>query len=91
MWGTASMGWGDVFLGALLGIVAIESRDRLLPWVAAAVCFVSQLPWGLMFNVLDVLPGTVPVAAGLVAALTFEAVRCRRTPRRSDRGDRTGG
>jgi len=91
VWGTASMGWGDVFLGALLGIVAIESRDRLLPWVAAAVTFVAHLAWGLMFNVLDVLPGTVPVAVGLVAALAFERVRCRRIPRRFDRGDHSGG
>ena len=36
VWGTASMGWGDVFLGALLGIV-VASSPRLLPWTAAVV------------------------------------------------------
>jgi hypothetical protein len=71
VWGTASMGWGDVFLGALLGIVVARS-SRLVLWTAAISCFVLHLAWGLLFHVLDVLPGTVPVAAALAVALAVE-------------------
>jgi hypothetical protein len=89
VWGTASMGWGDVFLGALLGVV-VASSGRLVLWVAALSTFVLHLAWGLLFHVMDTLPGTVPVAAALGVALAVERVRCSENPRRLSDGDRAG-
>jgi hypothetical protein len=89
VWGTASMGWGDVFLGALLGIV-VASSPRLVLWTAAVATFVLHLAWGFMFHVMDTLPGTVPVAAATLIALAVERVRCPQIPRRLDDGYRPG-
>jgi hypothetical protein len=74
VWNTSSMGWGDVFLGALLGVVVLQSRERILPYLAAAVTFVAHAAWGYMFHYLDILPGTVPVAFACVVALAYEHV-----------------
>ena len=77
VWGTASTAWGDVFLGALLGIVVVTSA-RIVLWVAAVGTFVLHVGWGLMFHVMDTLPGTVPVSAALVAALAVERLQTHR-------------
>ena len=71
VWGTASMGWGDVFLGALLGIV-VASSPRLVLWMAAVATFVLHLAWGFMFHVMDTLAG--------------HRARGRRDPDRAGRG-----
>lgn len=64
----ASMGWGDVYLAALLGILVGPRLRRAV--VAAAVLFVLAVLYGFTFLVLDVIPATVPVtAAMLVTAL----------------------
>ena len=60
------MGWGDAYLAALVGaIVAVSVRATV---VATIVTAVTGLALGLLFNVLDLLPATVPVALGLLAA-----------------------
>ena len=85
----ASMGWGDAYLAALVGaIVASLVRATV---VATVVTAIAGLSLGLLFNVLDLLPATVPVAVGLIAAGCVEhrAVRawvqaasdCRKRPR----------
>lgn len=62
----ASMGWGDAYLAALVGaIVAVSVRATV---VATIITAVAGLSLGLFFNVLDLLPATVPAALGLIAA-----------------------
>ena len=64
----ASMGWGDVYLAGLLGVLAGARLRRAA--VAGAVLFVVAVLYGFTFLVLDVIPATVPVtAAMLVTAL----------------------
>jgi hypothetical protein len=63
--GPVLMGYGDVFLAALLGaVLAARGRPRLaaalLLWVAAAAFGIGLL------QVVDIVPATVPVAAVLL-------------------------
>ncbi len=68
----ASMGWGDVYLAALLGVMAGERARRVL--LAASVLFVVAVLYGFTFHLLDVIPATVPVTvAMLVTALVDRA------------------
>lgn len=61
--GNSSMGWLDFLAPALLGaVVGRRTRPRLL---AAVVVTITALAWGLLLNVTDELPATVPVLAGL--------------------------
>ncbi|GAC1324420.1 MAG: hypothetical protein NVSMB25_21900 [Thermoleophilaceae bacterium] len=62
--GDAVMGYGDLFLAALLGaLLAVESRPLRPP---ALACTVLAVLFGLLFFWVKVLPATVPVAATLV-------------------------
>lgn len=64
--GGASMGWGDAYLAALAGaIVAVSARATI---AAAVGTLGAGLALGFLFGVLDLLPATVPVAVGLLAA-----------------------
>lgn len=73
--GPAVMGFGDVFIAALLGAaLAAEGRARL---PAAALTLVLASLMDLLFYVTDELPATVPVA---LAMLALEALS--RRPRR---------
>jgi hypothetical protein len=72
VWGTASMGWGDAYLAALLGIVVVASSLRVR-LVTAGSLFVLAVLFGFLFHVLDTLPATVPVAASLLIALALDA------------------
>lgn len=75
----ASMGFGDLFLAAVLGaLVAAEASRRTQAGVAVLVLAVV-LAFDALFLVLDTLPATVPVA---LALLIYEALR-RRAARRS--------
>ncbi len=60
--GSATMGWLDLFAPALLGVVA---RARLR---AACVTGIAAGAWGLLLAVTSTLPATVPVLAGLLAS-----------------------
>jgi len=61
--GTVSMGYGDLFVAALLG--AIYAHDRRLQWSAAAITLVLAAVFDLLFFVVDELPATVPVAVAM--------------------------
>jgi hypothetical protein len=74
VWRGASMGWGDVYLAALLGtVVASLSLPRRL--LVAVVVFVAGLANGFEFLAVDLIPATVPVAVGVVFALWIGAGR----------------
>jgi hypothetical protein len=66
----AGMGWGDVYLAALVGaIVAASVRATITATVVTAI---AGLLLGLLFGTLDLLPATVPPAIGMVAAGVVE-------------------
>jgi hypothetical protein len=67
----AAMGYGDLYLAALLGVVLAASARRLRYGAAAAV-LVLGVAQGFLFSVLDTLPATVPVALALLGALALE-------------------
>jgi hypothetical protein len=73
--GPAQMGFGDLFVAALLGAaLAAEGRRS---GGAAAITLIAASLMDLLFYVTDELPATVPVAVALIA---LEAVRLRRRP-----------
>jgi hypothetical protein len=75
----ASMGYGDVFLAAVLGgVVAIEARRYGDQALAAAIMLVLAVSFDALFYVLDTLPATVPVAATLLVLEALRVVRRRR-------------
>ncbi len=73
--GGASMGYGDVFVAAVLGaVLAAEGSSARRQLAAAAVTLVATSAFDCLFAVTDTLPATVPIA---VVTLLF---RARRTP-----------
>ncbi len=72
------MGYGDLFLAAVLGaIVALEARRYRDQLAMAVIMLVLAVAFDGLFLWLDSLPATVPVA---VALGIWELVR-RRCPR----------
>ena len=63
--GSAIMGFGDLFIAAVLG--ALLARDRRLQLTGAAVAVLFCLSFDLLFFALDQLPATVPIALTLAA------------------------
>jgi hypothetical protein len=81
--GSAQMGFGDLFIAALLGCLLARDRSRQLK--AAILVAALALAFDLLFFAFDELPATVPVAAAL-ALLRF-AERDRRPGRVSSSSD----
>jgi hypothetical protein len=75
--GSAIMGFGDIFIAAVLG--ALLARDRQLQLTGAILAAVIGCAFDLLFFVLHELPATVPIALTL---LTLELVtrRSKRLP-----------
>jgi hypothetical protein len=63
IFGSASMGYGDLFVAALLG--AVLAADRRRQWRATLLTLVIAALFDLLFLVVNELPGTVPVALAL--------------------------
>lgn len=74
-WGTVVMGYGDMFVAALLG-AALSDRPRLQTIAAAVTLLVAGI-FDLLFLAVDELPATVPVAVTLIL---LEAWLWRRRP-----------
>jgi hypothetical protein len=69
-----TMGWGDMYLAALLGVVlAACSLGRRLE--AALLVFALGLVNGFGFRWVDTVPATVPVAIAMLAAMRHSDVR----------------
>jgi hypothetical protein len=64
LFGTVSMGYGDMFVAALLG--AVLAGDRRVQWTAALMTFVIAAAFDLLFFFVNELPATVPVAVALL-------------------------
>ena len=64
LFGSVSMGYGDLFIAALLGaVLAAEGRAQ---WPAAVLTLALAALFDLLFLVVDELPATVPVALALI-------------------------
>ncbi len=61
----ASIGYGDLFLAALLGAILAGEASRSVQVRMALVLFVLAAAFDSLFLVLDTLPATVPVALAL--------------------------
>jgi hypothetical protein len=61
--GSAVMGFGDLFIAATLG--ALLARDRKLQLTGAALAVAICLGFDLLFLAVDELPATVPIALTL--------------------------
>jgi hypothetical protein len=67
--GTAVIGYGDVFVAAVLGNIVVGDavlRAGVRRWQAALTVLVCAAAFDALFLVLDVLPATVPVAVALL-------------------------
>ena len=68
--GTVSMGYGDLFIAALLGaVLASSGRPQ---WPAALLTLAFAAAFDLLFFVVNELPATVPVALALVVLEALE-------------------
>jgi hypothetical protein len=87
--GTVNMGYGDMFVAALLG--AAFARDPRLQRTAALLTLLFAALFDLLFLVINELPATVPVALALVVVqiglvLRGSSRRTRRRPAPADGG-----
>jgi hypothetical protein len=64
VFGTVSMGYGDLFVAALLGAVLASQWRR--QWHAAVLTLAIAALFDLLFLVISELPATVPVALALI-------------------------
>jgi hypothetical protein len=74
--GTAVIGYGDVFVAAVLGTIVVNDavlRARVRPWQAGLLTLACAAAFDLLFLVVDVLPATVPVAAALLLVQAWAA------------------
>jgi hypothetical protein len=67
LFGSAVMGYGDLFIAGVLGGLLAASVGRPTQLRAAALTATLALAFDLLFFVVDELPATVPVALALVA------------------------
>lgn len=81
IFGSVTMGYGDLFVAGLLG--ALLAADRRRQWAGAALTLLIAGAFDVLFLVLDELPATVPVALALVVMEGWG--------RWSGRGGRSGG
>ena len=74
LFGSAAMGYGDLFVAAVLGCVIATAAHPAWPrrWVVALCVLALSALFGLLFFVVDTVPATVPVA---VALAIFEGGR----------------
>lgn len=78
--GSALMGFGDLFIAATLGCLLAAERSRQV--YAALLVAVLALAFDLLFLAVDTLPATVPVALALAVVERLRPA-ARRPPSRS--------
>jgi hypothetical protein len=70
VFGSVTLGYGDLFIAALLGaVLATSGRPR---WPAALLTLVLAGLFDLLFLVVNELPATVPVALALIVVELWE-------------------
>ena len=80
IFGTVSMGYGDLFVAALLGAVLAAQWRR--QWQAALLTFAIAAVFDLLFLVISELPATVPVALALIVTEGYARLSVARHRRR---------
>ena len=85
IFGTVSMGYGDLFVAALLGAVLASQWRRQRE--AALLTFAIAAVFDLLFLVISELPATVPVALALLVTEGWQRVSVLRRRRPSMRAD----
>jgi hypothetical protein len=80
LFGTVSMGYGDLFVAALLGAVLAARWRR--QWQAALLTLAIAAVFDLLFLVISELPATVPVALALITMEAWERVSAGNRRRR---------
>ncbi len=76
--GTVSMGYGDLFIAALLGaVLAAEGRPQ---GPAALLTLGFAAVFDLLFFFVNELPATVPVAVALIVLEVYDRLPARRDP-----------
>jgi hypothetical protein len=85
LFGTVSLGYGDLFVAALLGAVLAASWRR--QWHAALLTLAIASVFDLLFLVINELPATVPVALALIVMEAAQRVSVARRRRPSMRAD----
>jgi hypothetical protein len=92
--GAAQMGFGDLFIAAVVGCLLANPADgpkiRLYgvksahrQWVGAGLVVVLALSFDLLFFAVDTLPATVPVAVALWIVSRGEGASASGAPRRA--------
>jgi hypothetical protein len=69
VFGSAVMGYGDLFIAAVFGnIIVSDARlsQRIRPWQGAVLVLCCAAAFDALFLVVDVLPATVPIAVALL-------------------------
>jgi hypothetical protein len=79
IFGTAVMGYGDLFVAGLLG--AVLASDPRVQKLGAGVTLLIAALFDLLFFFVDELPATVPVALALIAVEVYSASAVRRRSR----------
>ncbi len=74
-WGSALMGFGDLFIAAVLG--ALLARDRTLQVRGAILAATLCCAWDLLFFAIKTTPATVPVALTLLTLELWGRRRAR--------------
>jgi hypothetical protein len=90
LFGSAQMGYGDLFIAAALGAVLAASRPRQLLAAGATAAF--ALAFDVLFLMVPELPATVPIALALIALELSQRPRPRpRAPALSAAGGARAG
>ena len=79
IFGTVSMGYGDLFVAGLLG--AVLARDVRAQRTAALLTLAIAAVFDLLFLVINELPATVPVALALIVMEVWETASGSRRSR----------
>jgi hypothetical protein len=70
LFGTVSLGYGDLFVAGLLG--AVLAREGRRQWPMALLTLILAGLFDLLFFVLNELPATVPVALALIVGEAWQ-------------------
>jgi hypothetical protein len=82
LFGSALIGYGDLFIAALLGALLAVTVGRATQLRAAALAALLAVVFDLLFFFVDELPATVPIALTLIVVVL---TRRRRGPSRTRR------
>jgi hypothetical protein len=88
IFGTVTMGYGDLFVAGLLG--ALLATDARLQRRAALLTLVLAALFDLLFLAVSELPATVPVALALIVVELWQRLGQRRSARTAPAPSRAG-